>query len=507
MKFIDFTPKQIVPPNRLRALSAILTLVILSLAQCATHGKGKSEIEFENPNIRVERFPVTFNIKARGPVVCKSSPCSAEETGAGFKSLLRQGLWEEYVEKTDANDPQKKYSVLSKKGNYESGKRTGIWEEYIEKIDPKTNTTYTILDRKGQYQDGEKDGVWEYFYDDGAGRIGPLLKKTTFLKGIKEGPELKYNRSGEVIEESNYVNGLLDGKYINRTQNGLLEQEGQYSKDKKTGEWKEYYAEKKDMVLKLISNYKEDKKHGPEQRFYPDGKTKMMEGSFEEGLEKGPWKYYYDNGNLESEGAYKPIVVEPDPEVKDDSVTSAPNPITTTDVRSQVAKPKAKKVGPWKRYYKSGNLFFDGQRDGKPIGEWKFYHKNGNIAAKGEMMNDFMMKSGEIYDKAGLLEGKGKIRVSIIKLDEKTDELKLKYTPDAPFTFYKSGVKELEITTESMSGGNKAYMFNGETKIGEGPLDPATLKKNGCWTINGKKTYFLLDKPKTGAIATMNKCE
>ncbi|MCB1177123.1 MAG: LIC20035 family adhesin [Leptospiraceae bacterium] len=496
--------------NKYIILNFIVISSVLPYFSCSSFGGikniGKKELEFESPNIRVERFPDTFNIKAKGPVKCSSNPCGQEEiTGTKFKSLLRDGVWEEYLEKQEGEDPKNKLSFLSKKGKYVNGKKEGEWEEYLVKEVPNTKKNYSVLDKKGIYKDGERSGIWTYYYDEGAGRIGPKLKEANFENGKKDGKETKFNKEGLVIEISHYKNDLLNGEYINKTQGGLLEQEGQYLDDKKTGEWKEYHAKGKDDKLKAIINYKEDKKHGKETRYYEDGKTKIAEGTFEDGLEKGPWKYFYDNGNVETEGAYIPIKAPEEPEVKDD--TSSPTSTATLDVRSQVDKPKAKKIGEWKRYYKSGGLFFEGERDGKPKGTWTFYYKDGKVAAKGNMANDFMMKSGEIYDRSGNIEGKGKMRISIFKLDPKTDDIQIKYTPDAPFVFYKNGEKHIELTDKTISGGLQAYEFSGGSKVGEGALEPATRRKNGCWNENGKKVYYMLGKPKTGTLAKMNKCE
>ncbi|MDX1959976.1 MAG: LIC20035 family adhesin, partial [Leptospiraceae bacterium] len=417
----------------------------------------KSEFEFESPNIRIERYPETFLLKAKGAIDCASSPCSNEETEPNrLKTLPKKGLWEEYTQK--------------------------------EKLG--TKEKYTVKDRAGEYVSGKRNGIWKFFYE-----TGEVIRETTYVSGKKEGLEKKFKQDGTVLEEINYKDDLMDGPYWKKNRNGLLEKEGQYSKDKKTGLWREYYAENADKVLKSVTIYVEDKKHGEEIRYYEDGKTVMSQGNFVDGLESGNWKYFYDNGSLESEGAFKPV----ESKIEDESDKDKPSDV----------KPKARKSGPWKKFYKNGNKFSEGMREGGCVGEWKFYHKTGKLAAKGNMSNDLMMQEGEWYDEDGLLAGKGKFMISIINIDTKKDEIKRTYRPSKPFTIFKKGLKYLEITNVEKEGATVAYMFDdsGTKKIGEGPIEPNTQKLNGCWQISGKNVYYLMGTVKEGALARMQKCE
>jgi antitoxin component YwqK of YwqJK toxin-antitoxin module len=434
-------------------------ILVMNLIACATLEKlgKKTEFEFEAPNIRIERFPETFLLKGKGAVECATSVCSSQEMEiAKLKTLTKKGLWEEYAQK--------------------------------EKID--TKEKYSVKDRSGEYISGKRNGAWKFFYE-----TGEVLRETNYLQGKKEGIEKKFKQDGKVLEETNFKDDLMEGAYWKKNRSGLLEKEGQYSKDKKTGLWREYYAEDKDMALKSTAIYKDDKKNGEEIRYYPDGTTVLSQGNYLDGLETGSWKYFYDNGNLESEGIFKPTETT----VEDESDKEKPSEL----------KPRAKKFGPWKKFYKSGNKFSEGNRDGAPKDEWKFYHKSGKLAAKGIMNNDLMMQEGEWYDEEGLLSGKGKFMISIINIDTKKDEIKRTYRPSKPFTIYKKGKKYLEITNAEKEGATIAYMFDesGTKKIGEGPIEPNTQKLNGCWQISGKNIYYLMGIEKTGALARMQKCE
>lgn len=124
------------------------------------------------------------------------------------------------------------------------------------------------------YEDdyGDKQGAWEN-YVDGLISERYVYKDNTY-HGIHEkyeGPE--YSKT----LEANYNNGVLDGLYKTwYTHNGAKEFIGQYSNDKKTGTWEQYYF---------------------------NGQL-MSEGSYEEGLETGTWEYYYENGQIKARGAY-----------------------------------------------------------------------------------------------------------------------------------------------------------------------------------------------------------
>ncbi|MCB1143649.1 MAG: LIC20035 family adhesin [Leptospiraceae bacterium] len=442
----------------------LLFLFIGFISYCSSIvPKKKVEFDFEKPNIRIDNYPETFNLKAKGPVLCGFKECTEADTKDidpdKIKTLTKHGIWEEYDEKTPVGD-QEKYSVLGKKGRYEKGKR---------------------------------DGEWNFFYDVGQGNVGPILRTTNYKLGSKEGLEKKFSKEGLQTEETTYLKDLKDGPYWNKNNKGWMEEEGPYLKDKRDGQWTFYYAEEKDGQVKSITNFKNDEKDGKETRFHPNG-SKKAEGNYITGLETGNWIYYYDNGSPEYEGMYDPQLSKVvDEEDKD---------------RPSAERPKAKKVGVWKRYYKNGKVFSQGERDGKMKGEWLFYYPNGKLAAKGTMANDLMMSEGEIYGEDGLIEARGKFMISILKLDTKLDTIKISYKPSKPFIKFKNGKKYLEVSNASKEGAVQAYLYDeSETKIGEGPIEPMTQKKNGCWVINGKKVYYLMDKPKTGTMAKMQKCE
>ncbi|MEM7184259.1 MAG: LIC20035 family adhesin [Spirochaetota bacterium] len=348
--------------------------------------------------------------------------------------------------------------------------KDGIWEEYFEKRKT-SGEKYSVLGRKGKYVRGKREGEWLQYYE-----TGEILYRIPYQNGEKNGVQKKYKEDGTIFQQATYKNGKRHGKYWRNSRKGYLAEEGVYQEDKKDGLWTEYHGPGK---LKSKINYLAGKRHGKTTTYHENGQ-KANSGSFAKGLLKGHWSYFYDNGRLERDGDFK------------------------------IVGAKAKRTGLWKKYYRTGDLFSIGEmRLSKPKGVWTFYGKGKVVRARGLMANnEFMLKQGEIYDERGLLWGKGILMTSLIKLNTEEDKMETKFIPNYPFTYYKNGNRDLVVKGEDDSGNMIAEIYSGGVKIGEGPISDARLRKrNGCWTINGKKTYYLMGKVKKGTIAKMNNCE
>ena len=517
----------------------IFTVLSFFLISCASFMQKdkKAEFSFEAPNIRVEKFPETFNLKGKGVVKtqCPANTCSPEqiskmEVGA-IKGFTKDGAWEEYMEITDQEDPKKKYSVLWMKGSYTNGKKEGIWEEFEEKYDPSTKIKKLVKKQFGAFKENKKDGIWTLLYE-----TGEKLKETPFVDGKKHGTEKKFSIKGAQIEEINYVEGERHGIYWKKSASELAMCEGTFTKEQKTGKWTEYTVEdKKPGKLKAVLLYTNNKRDGAATIYHPDGVTKAAEGNYKEDYKIGFWKQYYPTGAIDSEGNRKAEPGTIESEEKEEGSESGYKEIkevkdtkTMKEQTSSCPTPnvngKSLNVGEWKKYYKSGDLFSVGSYDekGLPTKDWKFFYKGNKMRCKGTMANALMMQNGELYDKSGNLEGKGNMMLSLFSIDDKTDEMNDKMIPALPFTFYKAGKKYLEIlpaTTQSSDEAKSPEAVRKETTakeydasgklIGEGPYmfiptQPYGGKKHGCRLENGKKTYYLMGVLKTGTIADMN---
>ncbi|PJZ76480.1 LIC20035 family adhesin [Leptospira neocaledonica] len=361
-----------------------ISLLIGCSSASVVENKGKAaEFQILEPNIRVEKFKETFNLKAEGPVNldCSGKPCTPDQASA---------LTPDQIKKL---------------------KRNGSWKEYVEKEDLQKNK-FSVLVRVGDYKDDKREGIWKTLYE-----TGETLRETPYVAGVKEGEEKKLAKDGTQLESTIYKADKKNGPYWSKTDKGILSDEGTYADDKKVGTWKDFYNE--DGAKKSVIEFKDGKKSGKETNYHKDGNTVSSEGNNSDDLKTGYWKNYYENGSPQSEGNYAP--------------------------KGAGADKKSLRIGAWKEYYKNGKLFAEGQRDHTRKGDWTFYWSTGNPAYKGTMMNEMMMSSAEVYDKDGTIVGKGKLLFDLLLMDEKTDELKAKYKPDFPFAYYKNGKKSFEI--------------------------------------------------------------
>lgn len=501
-----------------------LSILFLFLISCSSLMKKEKKVEFDlqAPNIRIENFPVTFNLKGKGGVLtrCAGNNCLPEEIAkldaSSIKGFTKEGEWEEYTEIAD-EDGKKKQSYLKFKGTYKSGKKEGFWEEYEAKLDVTTKTRKVVKKQSGNYKDEKKEGVWTLWAE-----TGERLKETTYVAGKKHGPEKKYSLKGPQTEETNYVEDEREGVYWKKNSSELAECEGAFTKDKKIGIWKEYNTEsKKPDKLKATYNYAQDKRDGAATLYQEDGVTKLAEGNYKENFKIGFWKQFYPNGKVESEGNRKAMPQEGVELKEQDSSCPTPN-----------ANGKSVNTGEWKKYYQSGDLFSVGSYDdkGQPVKDWKFFYKGNKLRCKGTMANSIMMKNGELFDQSGALQGKGNMMLSMFSIDDKTDEMKEKVIPALPFTFYKDGKKYLEILPatiakeptdvkavdveqEEVRKETTAIEYNASgAKVGEGPYifiptQPYGGKKHGCRTEGGKKAYYIMGVLKEGTIAEMSNCK
>ncbi|MCB1156275.1 MAG: LIC20035 family adhesin [Leptospiraceae bacterium] len=446
---------------------------ILILTSCSGLIKKDTKVEhyLEPPNIRIDQYKDTWNLKGKGPV---KLPC-----GTSCKA-----------------------SELDKYKPEEAAKfsKQGTWEEYIEK-EKTGGIKYSVLDKRGEYVDGKREGLWKSFYEVADGQTAPVLRETPYKNGKKDGIEKKYKEDGLQIEETTYVDGLMEGPYWQKTRKGLWKLKGRYSNDLEEGKWIEYYAEDADLVINNIAHYRAGKKHGAYISYFKDGKTVQAQGDYTSDAggywKVGKWNFYYESGQLQSSGVYD---TQP---ATDDSGKVKVNPTTNTII--------SKRIGVWKKFYMNGDIFFEGALEGnRPNGEWRFYFKGGKLCAFGTMANEFMMKEGTVYNEDGSLWGKGVFMTSLIKMNEKEDKIETKFTPGYPFTYYKNGQKYMEITDEKDDSGKvvaREYSNSGSV-IGKGPIQPLIRKKDGCWEESGKKVLYRMGSVVTSKIQKkMFKCE
>ena len=145
---------------------------------------------------------------------------------------------------------------------------------YFENANPKSEE---------HYKRGKKIGVWKYYYEN------KQLQSIGFFK-----------------------NDFQDSTYTEWFSNGNINKTGNFKNDKEVGTWKYYYengqlkeeASFDDKGKKLITFIDKAGKqiitngNGFLINYFDNG-AKRAEGNYENGYEKGEWKFYTPNGELD----------------------------------------------------------------------------------------------------------------------------------------------------------------------------------------------------------------
>jgi len=386
--------------------------------------------------LRIDRFRNSGVVRGKGGVKaeCSGATCTKAQTEqfppARIKGLAKHGFWEEF---TQSEDPD-----LST---------------------PDNKVFRARIDQIGEYVDGKRVGVWKKPDPDDPKII---LATVPWVDGKREGISQSFSREGNLLSEVEFKNDKKTGAYWRKNSRGEWVEKGSYVDDEEDGLWTTYFTGNEGNTIKSTSSYKLGKKQGLETNFYPNGRIESQ-GNYTAYARTGAWKLYNSQGQLTSEGNYS--------------------------AKEGGGEGQFERTGVWKEYYPNGNLFGVGTRKHTRQGNWKFYYSNGQLAYDGVMANEAQLESAKIFSDSGVALGEGKIQFSLIKIDEESGNLRLNYRPSIPFIyFYASGKKRLVIRSEDDA---TEYDESGAV-LGTGPVT-SQGKKNGCWTVDGKKIFFMND--------------
>ncbi len=255
---------------------------------------------------------------------------------------------------------------------YLEGKKNGIRRTFYEDEVIEENFT-----------DDVKQGFTYYYYPN-----GKIRKEVNFVDGLEEGTGKEYSADdGRVIKMIYYKKGFtIDIEYVNRIDkagmkqgkwkffypNGVIRLEGEYKNDTKHGYFKEY---SEDGNLLLTSKYidgilQEDVaelvKLEIKTEYYSDGNVKIV-ASYKNDVPEGIRREYSQEGEIIKGYVFKKGSVVGEGIIDEEGI----------------------KDGPWKEYFNNGDLKSTGTYDkGKRIGEWKFWHPNGQMEQIGSYNND-----------------------------------------------------------------------------------------------------------------------
>lgn len=121
------------------------------------------------------------------------------------------------------------------------------------------------------------NGLWTFFYYYDPGE---LMVRGHFINGLKEGYWEQYTDEGLLMSKGEYKKGKRDGNWFIVNEYGMSSEEGHYKNGKRDGKWEFYGAG------------------------YADKDYLYCSGTYTDGIQTGIWKYYYENGKLESSGKF-----------------------------------------------------------------------------------------------------------------------------------------------------------------------------------------------------------
>ncbi len=309
------------------------------------------------------------------------------------------------MSKAPAGLNSKTGGIISKK-LYVNDLKQGISYYYYPPLPGKTGKLHKIIN----YKDGKKHGLSKEFSKVETLHGVPLLITLTEYhngyqinkekinrkdkNGLKQGTWKQFYQNGRVKIEENYFNDKLHGYYKEfdkkgimvlaiRYENGVIVEENIEEKEKLTFK-NEYY---KNGKLKFSGAFKDTIPVGTHREYnknekvvnskqYDDlGRIIAIGIVDKKGYKQEEWKYFYNTGELKSEGKYK----------------------------------NNKKLGKWLFYFKNGNNEQMGKyKKGKTNGLWKWYYKSGSLLREENFYNGKEEGMLVEYSEQGNIITKGK---------------------------------------------------------------------------------------------------
>jgi antitoxin component YwqK of YwqJK toxin-antitoxin module len=284
------------------------------------------------------------------------------------------------------------------KGTYtfKNGLKEGKSVNYYESGPKKTECNYTANKNNGDYAeyyasgklkssfltaDDQRNGPYTDYYENGAKKGVGIEKNGSFT-----GPYKSYHPNGKVKEEGQYTEkGILTGIVKKYTMKGQLEEEYQYSERGKLTSKKFYTTSGKlenELIFKNeelaesqsyndkgeVINDQKKKKDRFEVTFFNSGGSKKSEGTFVDGQREGLWKFYDENGFLESTQEHK----------EDKLNGEVKSYFCNGKIKSESTYKDGKQEGLHKVYYINGKLERQGYVvNGDEQGYWFYYYVDG----------------------------------------------------------------------------------------------------------------------------------
>jgi len=285
------------------------------------------------------------------------------------------------------------------------------------------------INRKDVY--GRRQGIFKYFTDDNM-----LLQEESYLDDVLNGVQKKYDEQGNLLQAVRYEMGKIveefddtvkdvidfanifdkegrltfSGGYIDNVpigihryydstgvvinsivynDKGIKVSEGKIDNEGNIeGPWRDYYETGE---IRARGAYRNNMKSGDWTYYFPDGKTEQK-GAYLRNRYEGNWLWYYPDGSVWRDENYfngkeDGDFVEYDPEGKiltqGKYISGEKEGEWYYDVGDHMEKGSyisGLREGKWYYYYRDGSVQFEGTYiQGNPDGKQKFYYPNGEL--------------------------------------------------------------------------------------------------------------------------------
>jgi antitoxin component YwqK of YwqJK toxin-antitoxin module len=226
-----------------------------------------------------------------------------------------------------------------------------------------------------------------------------------------------------------------------------------FKSNKKDKLFKTYYE---NGQLEKEGAKKDGKQEGLWKTYHENGQLELEE-NFKDGERDGLCKYYHENGQLKEEGNAK--------DGEQEGLWKSYH--ENGQLRGEGNYKEGKQEGLWKYYHENGQLKEEGNfKDGEREGLWKTYHENGQLELEGNCKDGEQEGLRKTYHENGQLESEGDFK------DGKPEGLWKEY--------YENGqlVDEGNNKDDKKEGLWKSYHENGQLRLESNWKDG---KQEGLW--------------------------
>lgn len=298
------------------------------------------------------------------------------------------------------------------------GKRTGIWQDlYVP----------GRIKEEGNWTNGLRNGVFKFYNRKGELERLERYEDGELVKGDNDSAVLDIRKevydSGKIKSIGSYKEGKKHGVFREFDEQGNVTNSFVYDQDTRSGEglldtlgrkqgvWKWYYP---DGSLKSQGAYKDGKRDGPWTYFFSTGKIEQK-GNFKEDIFTGDWKWYFPSGSVHREELYRKgkedghtveydslgnVITEGD---YVDGLRTGKWKLTVNDHTEEGEYADGERTGEWIWKYDNGQEAFKGEfQGGIPIGKHRYWYRNGNLKMRGTYEGGELSGRWEYYDEMGM---------------------------------------------------------------------------------------------------------